>query len=52
MIEEKLTKTPLKRWLAGADALAKAERKLGLFQEQVNAYRELSSSLAHENAHG
>jgi len=39
--------TPPKRWLAGADALAEAERKLALFQEQVNAYRELSSSLAH-----
>jgi NAD(P)-dependent dehydrogenase (short-subunit alcohol dehydrogenase family) len=41
---------PPKRWLAGADAISEAERKIKDFQEQVNAYRELSSSLAHEDA--
>ena len=40
---------PPKRWLAGADALAEAERKLALFQEQISAYRDLSSSLAYDD---
>jgi NAD(P)-dependent dehydrogenase (short-subunit alcohol dehydrogenase family) len=40
---------PPKRWLAGADAIAEAERKATTLQQQVNAYRELSSSLAHES---
>jgi NAD(P)-dependent dehydrogenase (short-subunit alcohol dehydrogenase family) len=39
---------PPKRWLAGADAISEAERKVGEFQMQINAYRDLSSSLAHE----
>jgi NAD(P)-dependent dehydrogenase (short-subunit alcohol dehydrogenase family) len=39
---------PPKRWLAGADAIATAEQKLIEFQKQVNAYRDLSSSLAIE----
>lgn len=39
---------PPKRWLAGADAVAEAERKGKQLQEQANAYRELSSSLALE----
>jgi NAD(P)-dependent dehydrogenase (short-subunit alcohol dehydrogenase family) len=38
---------PPKRWLAGADAIAQAEAKVSEFQKQINAYRELSSSLAH-----
>jgi len=38
---------PPKRWLAGADAIAQAEAKVSEFQQQINAYRELSSSLAH-----
>ncbi len=37
---------PPKRWLAGADAIATAEQKVAEFQKQINAYRELSSSLA------
>jgi len=40
--------TPPKRWMAGADAIAEAERKATALQEQANAYRELSSSLAYE----
>ena len=40
---------PPKRWLAGADAISDAERKISVLQEQINAYRELSSSLAHED---
>jgi hypothetical protein len=39
---------PPKRWLAGADAIATAEEKVTEFQKQINAYRDLSSSLALE----
>jgi NAD(P)-dependent dehydrogenase (short-subunit alcohol dehydrogenase family) len=39
-------KTPPKRWLAGADAIATAEQKVADFQKQIDAYRDLSSSLA------
>lgn len=39
-------KTPPKRWLAGADAITTAEQKVTDFQKQINAYRDLSSSLA------
>jgi NAD(P)-dependent dehydrogenase (short-subunit alcohol dehydrogenase family) len=38
---------PPKRWLAGADAINDAEKKMRELQEQINAYRELSTSLAH-----
>lgn len=34
------------RFLAGADAIAAAEQKIALLQQQMQAYRELSSSLA------
>jgi NAD(P)-dependent dehydrogenase (short-subunit alcohol dehydrogenase family) len=34
------------RFIAGADALARAEEKLAERQQQIDAYRELSSSLA------
>jgi len=37
---------PPKRWLAGADAIATAEQKVAEFQKQIDAYRDLSSSLA------
>ncbi|MES2379424.1 MAG: SDR family oxidoreductase [Bacteroidota bacterium] len=40
--------TPPKRWMAGADSIAEAERKANELQEQANAYRELSSSLSYE----
>ena len=39
---------PPKRWMAGADSIAEAERKAKQLLEQANAYRELSSSLAYE----
>jgi NAD(P)-dependent dehydrogenase (short-subunit alcohol dehydrogenase family) len=39
---------PPKRWLAGADAIETAEQKVAEFQKQINAYRDLSSSLAIE----
>jgi NAD(P)-dependent dehydrogenase (short-subunit alcohol dehydrogenase family) len=39
---------PPKRWLAGADAIDTAEQKVAAFQKQINAYRDLSSSLAIE----
>lgn len=35
-----------RRFLAGADAIATAEQKIAILQQQINAYRELSSSLA------
>jgi NAD(P)-dependent dehydrogenase (short-subunit alcohol dehydrogenase family) len=41
-------KEPPKRWLAGADAIDIAEQKVTEFQKQINAYRDLSSSLAFE----
>jgi NAD(P)-dependent dehydrogenase (short-subunit alcohol dehydrogenase family) len=36
------------RFIAGADAIAQAEQKLAERQQQIDAYRELSSSLAFE----
>jgi NAD(P)-dependent dehydrogenase (short-subunit alcohol dehydrogenase family) len=38
------------RWIAGADAIAGAELKVAELQEQINAYRDLSISLAYEDA--
>jgi NAD(P)-dependent dehydrogenase (short-subunit alcohol dehydrogenase family) len=35
-----------RRFLAGADAIQVAEQKLALLQQQIGAYRELSTSLA------
>jgi len=40
---------PPLRFLAGADAVQTAEDKAKLLIEQANAYRELSSSLAHDD---
>lgn len=40
-------KPPL-RWIAGADAVAAVEQKLIELQEQINAYRDLSTSLSYE----
>jgi NAD(P)-dependent dehydrogenase (short-subunit alcohol dehydrogenase family) len=40
---------PPLRWLAGADAVQTAEDKARLLLEQADAYRELSSSLAHDD---
>jgi NAD(P)-dependent dehydrogenase (short-subunit alcohol dehydrogenase family) len=37
-----------RRFLAGADAVAAAEQKIAVLQQQIDAYRELSSSLAIE----
>jgi NAD(P)-dependent dehydrogenase (short-subunit alcohol dehydrogenase family) len=39
---------PPRRFIAGADALAIAERKVQALQEQINAYRDLSTSLARD----
>ena len=39
---------PPRRFLAGADAIAIAEQKVKDLQEQINAYRDLSTSLAHD----
>jgi NAD(P)-dependent dehydrogenase (short-subunit alcohol dehydrogenase family) len=40
--------TPL-RWVAGADAVASIEQKAKELLEQIDAYRELSSNLAHDD---
>jgi NAD(P)-dependent dehydrogenase (short-subunit alcohol dehydrogenase family) len=40
------------RFIAGADALAQAEEKLAERQQQIDAHRELSSSLALDDAKG
>jgi len=42
-------KNPPRRFLAGADAVDTAQQVVATLQEQTNAYRELSSTLAFEN---
>lgn len=42
-------KPPL-RFIAGADAIGTAEQVVAVLQQQINAYRALSTSLAYENA--
>jgi hypothetical protein len=37
---------PPRRFIAGSDAIATAEQKVADLQAQIDAYRELSSSLA------
>ena len=41
---------PPLRWVAGADAIASVEQKANALLAQVDAYRELSSNLAHDDA--
>jgi NAD(P)-dependent dehydrogenase (short-subunit alcohol dehydrogenase family) len=41
---------PPQRWVAGADAVAAVEQKAKVLLAQVEAYRELSRSLAHDDA--
>jgi len=43
-------KQPPLRFLAGADAIGTAEQVAATLQQQTNAYRDLSSSLAYEEA--
>ena len=40
---------PPSRWIAGADAIAGAEQKVAELQQQINAYRDMSTSLAYED---
>jgi NAD(P)-dependent dehydrogenase (short-subunit alcohol dehydrogenase family) len=40
---------PPRRFIAGADAIALAERKVADLQQQIDAYRDLSSSLAYND---
>ncbi len=42
---------PPRRFIAGADAIAMADQMIVEFQNQVNAYRKLSTSLAFEEEH-
>ena len=39
---------PPQRFIAGADAIATAEQKIAMLQQQLNAYRDLSTSLAYD----
>jgi NAD(P)-dependent dehydrogenase (short-subunit alcohol dehydrogenase family) len=39
---------PPQRFIAGADAIATAEQKIATLQQQIEAYRELSSALAYD----
>jgi NAD(P)-dependent dehydrogenase (short-subunit alcohol dehydrogenase family) len=41
---------PPRRWVAGADAVAAVEQKARALLAEVDAYRELSSDLAHDDA--
>ncbi|GAB4016460.1 oxidoreductase [Spirosoma migulaei] len=41
---------PPRRFIAGADAIGTAEQVITVLQQQINAYRELSTSLAYEGA--
>ena len=41
---------PPARWVAGADAVEAAENKAKTLLAQIDAHRELSSSLAHDHA--
>lgn len=43
-------KVPPLRFIAGADAIDTAEQVVATLQQQINAYRDLSVSLAYENA--
>ena len=43
---------PPRRFLAGADAIATAEQVIAELQQQLNAYRDLSSSLAFDEVDG
>jgi NAD(P)-dependent dehydrogenase (short-subunit alcohol dehydrogenase family) len=50
LIELATSDQPPARWVAGADAVAEVEQKARDLLTQVDAHRELSSSLAHEDA--
>jgi hypothetical protein len=41
---------PPRRFIAGADAIATAEQQIATLEQQIDAYRELSSSLAVDKA--
>jgi NAD(P)-dependent dehydrogenase (short-subunit alcohol dehydrogenase family) len=41
---------PPRRFIAGADAIGMAEQKVATLESEIDAYDELSSSLAHEDA--
>jgi NAD(P)-dependent dehydrogenase (short-subunit alcohol dehydrogenase family) len=45
-------KQPPRRFIAGADAIDTAEQQIAALQQQVDAFRELSSSLAFDGAEG
>jgi hypothetical protein len=39
-----------RRFIAGADAVGTAEQKIAVLQQQINTYRDLSTSLAFDGA--
>jgi NAD(P)-dependent dehydrogenase (short-subunit alcohol dehydrogenase family) len=50
LIDLATSEEPPVRWVAGADAVAAVERKATELLAQVDAHRELSSSLSHDSA--
>ena len=50
LIDLATSSEPPVRWIAGADAIAGVEQKANDLLAQVDAHRELSSSLAHHTA--
>jgi len=48
LISLAMSDEPPVRWVAGADAVAGVEQKANDLLAQVNAHRELSSSLSHD----
>jgi len=43
---------PPRRFIAGADAIGTAEQVVAVLQQQIDAFRDLSSSLAFDDVRG
>ena len=50
LIEIASEEEPPRRFIAGADAIALVEQKVADLQVQIDAYRDLSTSLAYDDA--
>ena len=48
--ESAIIEPPPRRFIAGADAIGTAEQQIAALQQQIDAFRELSSSLAIDEA--
>lgn len=51
LVEPAGSDEPPLRWVAGEDAVEGVEQKARLLLAQLDAHRELSTSLAHDDAH-